>query len=219
MRKFSKAIGIIGGAGPVASAFLYKVILEICQKKYGSSDYNEFPEIIIVSFPFIREAEKIKKDLVLCLDKLKKAGASLFCIACNSFHGFLPDTSDIHFVHLINEAVKATKELNIRRALVLAAQKTVDLKLYEQEFFDCVYPSIEDQASVQKMIREVTGGTVSSEQADILKKIIAKHSVEGVILACTELPVIHRAFPLSQGLPCVDTVEVLANKLLSLAVH
>jgi aspartate racemase len=219
VKKFEKTIGIVGGAGPVASAFLYRVILEACQKRFGSNDYCDFPEIIIVSYPFIREADKIKRDLSICFDKLKKAGASIFCIACNTFHAFLPNVSDMHFVHLIQEGLKAAYTLNIRRGLVLASQRTIASKLYEQGSMECIYPSQEDQEKVQQMIREVTGGTAGKEQADILKAIIAKHSVDGVILACTELPVIHRAFPLTDRLPIVDTVEVLANTLVSLALH
>ena len=73
------------------------------------------------------------------------------------------------------------------------------------------------------MIRDVAGGTITREQAAKLKEIIEffqkRSLVDGVIIACTELPLIHRKFPLSEstGLPIVDTVEVLAKKLLALS--
>src|SRR3990167_9648620 len=107
MASFSRTIGIVGGAGPVASAFLYTSILEICQKQYNANDYNEFPEIILVSYPFTRGDEgKIRKEISLCLSKLKSAGASLFCIASNSFHGFLPALPKAGFVNLVTESLK-----------------------------------------------------------------------------------------------------------------
>src|SRR5271156_811284 len=103
---FSKTIGIVGGAGPMASSYLYRTILGICQKEYGSNDYHEFPQIILISYPFTRgNPEKIQRDLALCFEKLKNANASIVGLASNSFHGYLPDLSNVEFVHLVNESV------------------------------------------------------------------------------------------------------------------
>lgn len=215
--RFSRAIGIVGGAGPVASALLYNTIIEICQKEYGANDYNEFPEIILESYPFTRgDREKIRHDISLCFKKLKSAGAELFSIASNSFHGFLPDVSSFAFVNLVQEGLQEASRLGISKALILAAQPTIDLKLYEQTGLQCIYP--EDQNQIQKIIREVAGGEVSQQQAEKLAEIIRGLEIDGVIIACTELPLIHRKFPLSKhGLPVIDTVDVLAKRLLILS--
>jgi aspartate racemase len=222
--RFSKPIGIVGGAGPMASAFLYNTIIEVCQEQYGSNDYNEFPEIILESYPFTRgDREKIRQDISLCFAKLKSAGAELFCIASNSFHGLLPDISSIAFVNLVLEVLEEASRFNISKALILAAQTTIDLQLYEQLGLQCVYPSLEDQKQIQKMIQEVAGGAVTENQSaklrEIIKSIKDKSQVDGVIIACTELPLIHRKFPLSEvgALTIIDTVEVLAKRLLILS--
>jgi aspartate racemase len=222
--KFFKPIGIVGGAGPMASAFLYNTLIDVCQKEYDSNDYNEFPEIILESYPFIRgDREKIQQDISLCIKKLKSAGAELFCVASNSFHGFLPDVSWINFVHLISEGLKEASRCNVSNALILAAETTINLKLYEQSRLHCIYPSQEDQKQIQKIIREVAGGMLKENQSAKLKEIINfnrdQSQVDGVIIACTELPLIHRKFPLLElnGLPIIDTVEVLARKLLILS--
>ncbi len=222
--KFSKPIGIVGGAGPMASAFLYNTIIEVCQKQYGSNDYSEFPEIILESYPFTRgDREKIRQDISLCFAKLKSAGAELFSIASNSFHGFLPDVSSIDFVNLVSESLEEAAHCNISKALILAAQATIDLKLYEQSDLECVYPSQEDQKHIQKMIREVAGGAVTGDQSVKIREVIesfrGQSLIDGVIIACTELPLIHRKYPLSElaGLPIIDTVKVLASRLLILS--
>lgn len=223
---FSKSIGIVGGAGPMASAFLYRMILEVCQKQYHSNDYNQFPEIILVSYPFTRgDKEKIQQEIDLCFSKLTKAGADLFCLASNSFHAFLPDISTIFFINLIDEVLFEASRLRIQKALILAAQTTIDLKLYKD--LNCIYPSIEDQEKVNQIIREVAQGIVQERQAEVLRKIIEKlHKItpfDGVILACTELPLIHKSFSLSIGesyqfLPVIDSVQVLAKKLIASAL-
>jgi len=207
----------------MASAFLYSTIIEICQKQYGSNDYNEFPEIILESYPFIRgEVEKIRQDIFLCFSKLKNAGADLFCIASNSFHGYLPDISSIAFVNLVSESLQEASRCKVSKALILAAQTTIDLKLYEQSDLPCCYPPEKDQKLVQKLIREVAGGVIVEQQANALKEMIEslRHQLhfDGIIIACTELPLIHRRLPLSGvGFPIINTVEVLAKKLLTSA--
>lgn len=216
---FTKTIGIIGGAGPMASCYLYKRILEICQSKYGANDYHEFPEIVLISYPFTRgDPKKIQADLALCFGKLKEANATVIGIASNSFHGYLPDISDVEFVHLVNDSISEAKSMGIAKVLVLSAQKTIELKLYEKDGVIIVYPSKTDQVEVSRIIREIAGGVVNSEQAETLKRIISHaDSIQGVIVACTELPLVHQTFPLSDQLPVIDTVEVLAQRLIALA--
>jgi len=223
MRKFEKPIGIIGGAGPMASAFLYSTLIELCQKKYGSEDYDQFPEIIIDSFPFMRgDPQRIREDISKCLAKLKKAGAELYCIACNSFHAFLPDVSHYAFVHLIEEALKEAEATNIKKALILAAPRTIELKLYERGSLECIYPPAKEQQRISAIIREVAGGKVDEDQGAELKSMVKHlHSMtpfDGVIIACTELPLIHKKFHLHGSLPILDTIEILARKLVELSI-
>ncbi len=200
----------------MASAYMYNTIIEICQKEYGSNDYNEFPEIIIESYPFTR-GENIKHAIALCFTKLKNAGAEIFSIASNSFHGYLPDVSSIAFVNLVTESLKEASRLKVAKALILAAKPTIDMKLYEAGLL-CVYPNSEDQKHIQSMIREVAGGEMTEHQAAKLEEIIRKHTqIDGVIIACTEIPLILRKFPLQVRLPMIDTVEVLAKKLVALS--
>jgi aspartate/glutamate racemase len=111
---------------PYGSAFLYNTIIEVCQKQYGSTDYNEFPEIVLESYPFTRgDREKIRQDISLCFAKLKSAGAELFCIASNSFHGFLPDISLIAFVNLILEVLEKEELGQSEKELREVVQKVI----------------------------------------------------------------------------------------------
>ncbi len=216
--KFTKAIGIIGGAGAAASAYLYSTILEVCQKKFGAADYGDFPEIVLVSFPFTRgNKRKIQEEISLCVEKLKKAGASFCCVASHSFHGFLPEIK-MPFVNLVEEALDAARRAKITKALVFAAQTTIDLKIYEKGSFECVYPSKEEQLIVNRIIREIAGGSVLAKQAEDLKKIIKGHDEDGIILACTEYPILNRSFLLSESIPVIDPIEILAEKLVELAI-
>ena len=75
-----------------------------------------------------------------------------------------------------------------------------------------------DQIEINRIIREVGSGIIFEEQGDTLKRIIANtDSIDGVVLACTELPLVYQAFPLSNDLPIIDTIEILARRLIELA--
>jgi len=224
MGRFSKTIGIVGGAGPMGSACLYRAVLEACQKNHGVSDSHEFPEIVLVSYPFTRDnPDQVRKEVSQCFAKLKNAGVDLVCIASNSFHAFLPDLAGFEFVHLIAEGLKEAERLKISRALILAGQRTVDAKLYDGSTAQCLYPTSEEQQVVNRIIGEVAGGKIEASQAEELKKLIDAVSrylpIDGVIIACTELPLVHKQFSLSiHSLPVIDTVAILAQKVVERAL-
>lgn len=225
MANFSKSIGIVGGAGPMASAFLYTSILRICQQEYQANDYADFPEILLVSFPFTRgDKKKLSIEIAQCFSKLSNAGASLFCIASHSFHGFLPALPKRGFVSLVAESVKETRRLNISRVLILASEPTIRLGLYEQPGVLCLYPPTADQLRVNKYIREVAGGKINDSQSKALKKMISRLrktlGFDGVLMACTELPLIHARLPIQvSSVPIVDTIQVLAKALVARALQ
>lgn len=113
--------------------------------------------------------------------------------------------------------MKEASLLQCSKALILAAPLTISLKLYEQSDIECLYPPPEEQQRVNQIIREIAGGKVDETQANQLRKIISGmheiSSFNGVILACTELPLLHSKLPLSDNLPIVDTLQVLSTKL------
>lgn len=72
-------IGIIGGAGPMASCLLNQYLVEICQQKYGCVEDRDFPRIITYSFPFSSmlnaadatiQSERITQELAFCINEV-----------------------------------------------------------------------------------------------------------------------------------------------------
>ncbi len=75
-----KSIGIIGGAGPQAGAFLLERVLSISSKTYGCYRDSDFPKIFLISFPFsemlspILNTAKLRDELSECLSQLRHNG-------------------------------------------------------------------------------------------------------------------------------------------------
>lgn len=215
MSNFLK-IGVIGGAGPLASCFLCQKIFSLCQNVYDSCDYSDFPEVVLISYPFTRGNQKlIQKDLADCEKRLCNEKVDVFCIASHSFHGYFKQTTSLKFVNLID--LVSSQFASYSKSLILAAQTTLDLKLYEQKSGKVLYPELEDQKVIQRIIKEIASGYVNSSQINLLRPIIQKninqHQTESVILACTELPILLDKFSLDIDLKIIDSTEILANAL------
>ena len=224
MDSFKKSIGIIGGAGPLASCFLYEKIIHLCQETFGAKDYSDFPEIFLISHPFVRgDIVSIKNNLSNCFHKLKNAGAEVICLASHSFHAYLIEVKDIVFIHLIEECIREAQNLNVSKALVLSSQLTIQDGIYEDRGIECIYPSFADQEIISKTIRDIASGHVSDTHdiviLQILDKIISERSVDAVLIACTELSILYSRSQVfkDMNISIIDGVEVLARKLISCA--
>jgi aspartate/glutamate racemase len=95
--KNQTTIGIIGGAGPMASCLLNQYIVENLQKDYGFVNDQDFPTIINYSYPFrpmIASAEsqenrvQIEKELNDSLAELNR-GRSLLHRNCLQYAAHL----------------------------------------------------------------------------------------------------------------------------------
>src|SRR3990167_4652212 len=92
----NKAIGLIGGMGPYASAYFYKLLLKKSGEEYGAINNDDFPEILIDSLPvpdFISDTKQLQKAtniLVSRTKKLKRFGCKTIAMVCNTGHLLYP---------------------------------------------------------------------------------------------------------------------------------
>ena len=121
------------------------------------------------------------------------------------------------FISIVEEGLKEASQQHLSKALILAAPTTIRLKLYERSAIKCIYPSAEEQNRVNQAIRNIASGKIESSEAQELKKMIhqihQRDPFNGIILACTELPLLQRKSAISDTLPVIDTLQVLAKRL------
>lgn len=194
-----QTIGIIGGAGPLAGAFLLQRVLRIAQEAYGCSRDEDFPKVLFVNFPFSdmltegSNVQHVEKELNTCLNDLRTSGAHVIAIACNTLHIFLKDASDVVYLpKMIGDA---------SNALVLCSSTSVRYKLHRP------YAQLE----VDEIIDLILKG--EEEKALILlREVILAQSAKTIILGCTELSLLAGEL---KGLnkTIIDPLEITANKL------
>lgn len=217
------SIGIIGGAGPMASCQLYQLIINKCQNTYGSVQDANFPEINIISYPFASMLTPSKatknrtvliKQLQNCFDRLAQQEAQIIAIACNTLHAFLDSVNipqTCTFVHIAQATHERAQKLGVRNPLLLSTGTTATSKIYP----DFLTPNQNDQEDIDRVITNIMGGHLDIANAQELGKIVNNYSVDGVVLGCTELPLLHAQHPIviESCHVVLDTLDILAQEL------
>jgi aspartate racemase len=225
--KHKKAVAILGGMGPEASAYMYNRLIQLASDEFGAKHNDDFPEIILHSIPVPDFISSIKeKDTALAMlqyrvIQLSKLDISCLSIACNTAHLLLPqlqEISNVPFISMIDAVVDTIKKEKKKRVGLIATPITTKTKLYqdvlEKNHIEILVPTqaqIDMQASV---IRNVIAGKLIKSDSLKLQGIansLQRRGAEGIILGCTEMPLV---FPTTYSLPVYNSVDILSRALL-----
>lgn len=223
MKTKSKTIGILGGMGPQASAYLYKLLIDISVSDFGARHNDEYPEVILYSVPvpdFISDNQKRNEARDMLKDrtnKLSLAGAKQAGIACNTAHVLLSELkhSKLTFVSMIDEVVSEVKEKQVG---LMATPSTIYSGMYQIKFeergVETLLPSNREIKILERIIRRVLSGKILKKDTHLLKTVadnLVSRGAQAIILGCTELPLM---FLGRYKVPVYNSSEVLARALL-----
>jgi len=202
-----KKIGIIGGIGPESTVDYYKMIIGAFHERQAVFGY---PEIIIYSANLsslmkILEANDWESLTDWLLEKvvaLQKAGAEFAVIGSNTPHIVFDEVrsrSPIPMLSIIEETRKNAQKRGFKKLGLLGTRFTMESdffkKPFEYEEMAVIVPDKEDQKLIHhRLFSEIELGIIKDstreELLSIVKKMIDRHSIDAVILGCTELPLI-----------------------------
>lgn len=219
-----KTLGVIGGLGPMATAYFLRLLTQMSDAKTD----QEHMETIIYSMPSIPDRtgyiigeskENPVPKMVLCGEKLKESGADLIaipCITAHYFHKELEEKIGLPIINVIEETVLCLEEEKIGRVGIMATDGTIRSGLFQDALkkhgIQLILPDSERQKKVMHIIyNEVKAG----KNADMayfnrISDELYGQGAEAVLLACTELSLIKRDGRLKGGY--LDVLEVLARK-------
>ncbi len=228
MPKFKGTIAILGGMGPEASARLLSLVVEKAAKEFGAKNGDDFPEIIVDSIPisdFISNKTNLNSALRILktrVEKLENLNPSCFSLACNTAHllfGDLQMVTSVPFISIIEEVAREIKHEGLKTVGLLATPVTIKSGLFKETLskrkIRLIVPTSKQQEILEEIIRGVIAQKIS--QLDKLNLLSIADSLKargakGIILGCTELPLV---FPKKDfSLPVFDSLEVLATALL-----
>ena len=228
-----KKIGILGGMSPESTVEYYQYLTRAYTERFG--DYG-YPEIIIysVSFqPYVDWPEQGRWDLVAqglseAVQKLEAAGADFIIIATNTMHLVFDQVQasvTIPMLSLLDAVGDAILARGIKTVGLLGTRFTMEKPFYQDALtrkgITVLTPDEQDREFVNGVIYdELVAGQIRAESRAgyiaIIKKL-AERGAEGIILGCTEIPLLVGED--DAGMPLFDTTTIHAEAALSYALE
>lgn len=229
----AKKIGILGGMTPESTVTYYERITRSYQKQFG--DYG-FPEVVIYSVSFQQYEDwmmqgnwkEITSHLIEGVSALHRAGTDFAVLATNTMHNVFPQIEEASPIPLIS-IIDATAEAIIARGMktvgLLGTIFTMTLPFYSEGLdrhgIRTIVPSDTDMNTVNRIIFEELGkGVLKSDSRTQYVEIIHRlhrKGAEGVILGCTEIPLLVKDADCE--IPLFDTTVIHADKALMFALE
>lgn len=225
-------LGIVGGLGPESTVEYYRLFLE----GYRARRAGEYPAVALYSVSMTRmlglqEAERhteLVKLLLEAVEAVHRAGATLAVIASNTPHRYFEELdarSPVPLLSIVAATCTRASALGLRRLGLLGTGFTMAADFYPRVFsqagLEVRVPPEDEQAYVhEKIFSELEEGRVVPETRRRFLRIVGRmkdeQAIDGLILGCTELPLM---FPHDElGLPFLNTsrihVEAALERLL-----
>jgi len=227
MAPVSTLVGVIGGVGPLATAYFLDKVVRLTQAE-RDQDHVDLVVFNHASIPdrtaFVVGESEESPGPVMADDarRLEAFGASLLVLPCNTAHTFTDEIARSVRVPLVSIVEETIDEAQRRvpglvRAGILATTGTVRSEVYHRALRDRgITPLVPDeagQATVMEIIYEqVKAGRPVDLEA--LRSVVASLVADGaqtVLLGCTELSVVAQDADLLAEPLYVDSLDVLAR--------
>ncbi|MBW4083957.1 aspartate/glutamate racemase family protein [Paenibacillus sp. S150] len=191
-----KKIGIVGGIGPASTLDYYSGIINGFRQKTNDDNY---PEIVInsinmtemLSYVSCQDWDALVDLLLKSIKNLAKAGVELASIASNTPH-------IVPLISIVEETCKYAQLKKCKKVVVIGTQFTMSSGLYAKAFkkyaITAVVPSECEQTAIHNIIfPKLEEGIVLPEdrqKIEITERLLVEQSADGLVLGCTELPLI-----------------------------
>ena len=222
-----KTIGLIGGMSWESSAVYYELINKKVKEILGG--FHSCKSIMLtVDFA---EIEKLQHEgnwaaldqiMADAAKSLESAGADIVVLCTNTMHlcsEAIKQNINIPFLHIAEATAQEIQKQGIKKVALLGTKFTMEKDFYKSILIndygiEVLIPSEEERAVVHNVIyNELVQGVIKNESREQYKTIInnlAQQGAEGVILGCTEIPLL-----ISQSdvnILVFDTTKIHAEK-------
>lgn len=227
-----EVIGLIGGITPQSTITYYQVLNDLAQQKYGgvhtakvlvnSVDFGEISALQVAG-----KWDVLDEIMANAAISLERAGASCIVICANTMHLCIDAVKNkvtIPVIHIAEATAEVIVEKHLKKVLLLGTKYTMEKTFYtdvlESFDIDTIIPNPEDRDVIHHIIyAELAKGIISDESKEKYIAIVEKayeEGAEGVILGCTEIPLLVKQNDVS--IPVFDTTTIHATKAFNLSL-
>jgi len=228
-----KTIGLIGGMSWESSLEYYKIINETTKNKLGGL---HSAKSLMFSFDF-HEIEELQNKgdwqsatemMIKAAGDLEKGGAEMLLICTNTMHKMADEVAasvSIPLLHIADTTAQVIRAQGLKNVALLGTKFTMEEDFYkgrleERYGIAVVVPDETDRQIIHDIIySELCLGEIkeTSRQSylSIIKKLEAA-GAEGVILGCTEIPLLVKQADVD--IPVFDTTRIHAEAAVEFAL-
>ncbi len=229
-----KTIGMIGGMSWESSLEYYRIVNETVKERLGgfhsarcvmySVDFEE-----IERYQHEGDWQAASDMMVDAAKRVERAGAELLLICTNTMHLMaeaVAEAVDIPLLHIVDVTAEDILSKGQKKVGLLGTRFTMERAFYRERLLDkhgieVLIPEEEERKIIHGILyNELCLGEIRSSSRDAFEKIInglQQRGAEGIILGCTEIPLI-----VSQEdfeLPLYDTTALHARAAVAAALE
>jgi len=227
-------IGILGGLGPESTVEYYKNIIYEYKKLTNDENYpqlfiNSINMTEMLSYVANNEYKKLIELLSHEIKRLELIGSDYIAIASNTPHCVIDEliqSTTVPIINIVEETCKYSKENNLKNVLLTGTMFTMKNAFYRKAFekynIKCIVPNDNEKEIIQNIIfPKLENGVIDIDDKNLFKKIcnniIKTNNIDGIILGCTELPLMinENDFDIS----VLNTMGIHINSILKKLVY
>jgi aspartate racemase len=229
-----KTIGLIGGMSWESSLEYYRIVNESIKERLGGF---HSAKCIMYSVDF-EEIEKLQHqgkwdqatDLMIdAARRVEKGGADFVVICTNTMHKMADDVQEsinIPLLHIADVTAEKIKEKGMQKVGLLGTRFTMEedfyrLRLQEKHGLEVIIPDEEERQTIHSILySELVMGEIKEISKETFQKIIGNlvaRGAEGVILGCTEIPLLVKQE--DYEIPLFDTTAIHARAAVEYALE
>jgi len=172
--------------------------------------------------------EGIFRILLSVSKKLIAAGADCFAIGANTLHSHadrLEIEIELPFIHIASATANKIIEKGFSTVGLLGTKATMEMSFYKDKLAEsgikCLVPGEADRNFIQQVIsKELIYNNFKNDSRNKFIEIIDElnsQGAEGVILGCTEIPLLVK--PEDTKVTLFDTLQIHAEALVDFAIN
>jgi aspartate racemase len=230
-----KTIGMLGGMSWESSTVYYQLINREVQRRLGGV---HSAKVLMYSFDFgeieaMQSAGRWDEASAYLADvgrRLAVGGADFVMICCNTMHlmaDAVERAAGVPLLHIADPLGEAIRAKGLKRVGLVGSCHTTEKggiiidRLREKFGLEIVVPDAADRAEIHRIIvEEMCQGKFLDSARDTHRRVMADlvaRGAEGVILGCTEIPILVK--PEDANVPLFDTTTLHALAAVELALH
>lgn len=202
-----KTIGLIGGMSWESTLEYYRVLNETAKERLGGL---HSAECLLYSVEF-SEIEKLQHEgrwadlaliMIAAAQRLERGGADFIVICTNTMHKLADEVQQntgIPLLHIVDVTAEEIRTQGLKTVGLLGTKFTMEEDFYkgrlkDQHGIDVLIPDEKERNIIHDILyKELCLGEIKELSKDKFKTIIGNlknWGAEGIILGCTEIPLI-----------------------------